>query len=674
VEQTASPGRDAGDRIEVAGSLVMVVTPGVTDPDNFRIVRGNPVFCDTFGYAEAELIGKPYTAIVGDRTDGDVARCFRAAVSVGRTARGGGVFYHRDGEPVWTEWTIRPLSDPELGRIAEFEARVVDRRRPADGDMRSLITALEHATDAIIIYELREGQERPRVQYANHAAELESGFSRRELENASRLGPLTDKASIHAMIESMRQGNPLRTRQRLYRKNGSAYWADMNLRPLLESTPGVWRWIAIERDITEEVEREGLIAAELDAYSTLASAAETFLDSHEREWLERTYVQARQRLIAAARREAAQVLDSMYESALRRLTLYEESIERRNETAAAQAHQADVMAMLAHDIRGPLNTVVVYSDLIAEQSEAHPEITEYTRLISRAANRIVDLTNEVIVAAQLDRNEYKPALEHFDLIALIESVVSLLPGGDRVNFDFCEPQLELEADMAGVRHIVGNLVSNALKYSDPETTVDAIVWREADAVRLEVRDHGMGIPPDELATVFDRFSRASNARASKVRGTGLGLYFVKQLVERSAGTIGIESHVNDGTTVTVRLPLHKHDDVDRVVIVSMEPAHDDRSLIASELRKRGYLVRVVQTAAAAEVALRREPVGLVILDVDVFNPEELVTLWSDCRDRSVRVMTAGAHCDSADALQLRKPFVADDLIRKVEAVAPVRPH
>ena len=60
-----------------------------------------------------------------------------------------------------------------------------------------------------------------------------------------------------------------------------------HLRPLLEPTPGVWRWIAIERDVTEEVEREGLMAAELDAYATLASAAETFLDSHEKERLEK---------------------------------------------------------------------------------------------------------------------------------------------------------------------------------------------------------------------------------------------------------------------------------------------------------------------------------------------------------------------------------------------------
>lgn len=672
MEQTASLGkRDAAGSREATGSLVLVVAPNISDPASFRIVRANDAFCDALGYSSAELAGKPTTVIAGDRGDDEIGRCAREAVTDGVESKGRRAFYHRDGEPVWIEWTVRPNENGDGGRTAMFVGRIAERRRPADGDLRSLITALEHATDAIIIYELREGQHRPRVQYANRAAELISGYSRKELESASRLGPLTDKASFQAMIDSMRNGNPLRTRQRMYRKDGSAYWADMNLRPLLEPTPGVWRWIAIERDVTEEVEREGLMAAELDAYSTLASAAETFLDSHERERLEQTYLQARQRLIAAARREAAQVLDSMYESALRRLTLYEESIERRNETAMAQAHQADVMAMLAHDVRGPLNTVVVYAELIAEMVPDNPEVGEYTHLISRAANRIVELTNEVIVAAQLDRNEYKPALEVLDLIALIENVVALANGGDRVKFDFAERPIELESDPTAIRHIISNLVSNAIKYSDPSTAVDVSVQREDEAVRIEVRDHGIGIPPEDLPTIFERFSRAANARASKIRGTGLGLYFVKQLVERSAGTIAIDSRVNEGTRVTVRLPLRKRDDVDRVVIVSMEPNPDDRSVIASELRKRGYLVRVVQTASAAETALKRETVGLVILDVDVFNPEELVTLWSFCRERSVRVITAGSHCDGNEPLQLRKPFVADDLVRKVEAVAPV---
>jgi PAS domain S-box-containing protein len=667
MERAALPEARDGSRGSPA-ALVVTVAPGTTAADPPRIVGVSDAFCAAFGYAATDLVGKPFTFINGNP---EAMRRFGEAVLDGAPLDGANVSYQRDGHPLWLEWHLHPVNDAERGVLGQIDASVAERRRPADGDLRSLIMALEHASDAIAIYELRDGHDKPRVQYANRAAELQSGYSRKELEHASRLGPLTDKASMHAMLESMRNGEPLRTRQRLYRPDGSAYWADINLRPLLEATPGVWRWIAIERDVTEEVEREGLMAAELEAYATLASAAETFLDSHDKERLEKTYLTARQRLIAAARREAAQVLDSMYESALRRLTLYEESIERRNETAAQQAHQADVMALLAHDIRGPLNTIVGFTELVAESCPEQADVQEYARLVIRAANRVVDLTNEVIVAAQLDRNEYKPAVERFDLLSLVQSVVSLLPGGERVTFDFPEEEIDVDSDMAGIRHIVSNLTSNALKYSDVSTLVDLVVRRSDDAVRIEFRDRGMGIPPDEHTAVFDRFSRASNARASKVRGTGLGLYFVKQLVERGNGNISLDSKVDVGTAVSVTLPLRAVVNIDRAVIVTIESSTDDRSLIASELRKRGHLVRVVQTAASAEAGLRREQVGLVILDVDVFNPEDLATIWSVCRERDVRVMTAGAHSDQADPLQLRKPFVADDLIQKVEAVCPL---
>ncbi len=551
MERAALPeARDESGRSSAA--LVVTVAPGTTAADPPRIVGVSDAFCSAFGYTATDLVGKPFTFINGDP---EAVRRFGDAVAGGAPLKGANVSYQRDGQPLWLEWNLHPVEDAAHGRVGQIDATVGERRSPADGDLRSLIMALEHASDAIAIYELREGHDKPRVQYANRAAELQSGYSRKELEHASRLGPLTDKASVYAMLESMRNGEPLRTRQRLYRPDGSAYWADINLRPLLEPTPGVWRWIAIERDVTEEVEREGLMAAELDAYATLASAAETFLDSHEKERLEKTYHTARQRLIAAARREAAQVLDSMYESALRRLTLYEESIERRNETAAQQAHQADVMALLAHDIRGPLNTVVGFTELVAESCPDQADVQEYTRLVIRAANRVVDLTNEVIVAAQLDRNEYKPAVERFDLLSLIQSVVALLPGGERVTFDFPTEEVDVDSDMAGLRHIVSNLTSNALKYSDAGTMVDVVVRKANDSVRVEFRDRGMGIPADELTAVFDRFSRASNARASKIRGTGLGLYFVKQLVERAGGSISLDSAIDVGTIVSVTLPL-----------------------------------------------------------------------------------------------------------------------
>lgn len=650
--------------------MVLLVRPGLSVSESPRILYANGPFCSTFGYSPDELVGQTTHILRGEGTrPSDVAR-FARIFADGESASGGTLLYTKARLAVYTEWQGNLIEDPEFGKVIQAYGRIVDRRRPADGDLRSLIAAIEHANDAIIIYELFQHDDAPRVQYANRAAEILSGYSRKELHSATRLGAETDRGSVKALIATMQRGESIHSRQLLYRKDGSTYWAEINARPLLESMPGMWRWISIERDITDAVENKGLLTEERDTYSTLAAAAKVFLDSHDRDRLETTHANAREHLIAAGRREAADLLASMYESALRRLTLFTESIDRRNETLDVQAAQSDVMAMLAHDIRGPLNTVIGFAELIGEVSAA-PECAEYAALIVRAGNRVLELTNEVVVAAQLDRNEYKPAQERFDLLSLIESVVSLLPGSGRAKFNFANEHIDVESDMAGVRHIVSNLASNAFKYSDPDSPIDIMVRCAGERVRIVFRDSGMGIPADELETIFDRFARASNAKASNVRGTGLGLYFVKQLVERCHGSIEISSTVGAGTTVTVALPLHTLSSFDVPLILSVESSGEDRSLIASELRKHGYVVRVVPTVAAAEGVMRHDRTGLVIADIDVLGADAMALLGSDCLSRSIPAIITGSSCDADDARQLRKPFVAADLVRKVESIVPL---
>jgi PAS domain S-box-containing protein len=630
------------------------------------IVHADDGICALVGYSAAELAGEPVTALFGSGAGNRRAVSFSTVLRTGEPATGGYLLATKTGDAVYTEWHVRRIEVPG-GPLVIATGRRVERRRAADGDLRSLIAAIEDASDAILIYEWPAGGA-IRVQYANHAAEVLTGFSRSELATASRRGPETDGDSVDAMNAAMQCGEHVRSRQRFHRRDGTGYWVEINARPLLESRPGLWRWIAIERDITEAVEREDSLAAERDAYSTLATAAAVFLDCHEPSQLDETYEKARLRLLAAGRRDALAVLESMYETALHRLTLFAATIEQRNATLDAQAAQTDAMSMLAHDIRGPLNSVIGYSELITEVDGLPDDAKEYTQLVVRAANRVVDITNEVIVAAQLDRNDYKPAIERFDLPALIESVVSLQPSGDRVTFAFAVSQLEFAGDLAGVRHIVSNLVSNALKYSG-DAPVEIELRLEDDRAVIAFRDHGIGIPGDEIESIFDRFARASNARASKIRGTGLGLHFVKQLVERLNGSIAIESRIEEGTTVTVSLPLVGRSNGDEPVVVSIETAGDEHSPVAAELRKRGYPVRVVPSLAAAEVVLRHELVRLVIADDDVLDRSCVASLRTECTERGLPLLMMGSTLDDLRSDALRVPFVGDDLVSKVESLA-----
>jgi len=110
-------------------------------------------------------------------------------------------------------------------------------------------------------------------------------------------------------------------------------------------------------------------------------------------------------------------------------------------------------------------------------------------------------------------------------------------------------------DLQGYRLIVSNLVSNAVKYTSAGWVRVSLRREERWAV-LEVRDSGMGIPADDIPKLFTDFFRASNARRSKIRGTGVGLAGVKELVERFGGELELTSEENKGSAFRVRLPLH----------------------------------------------------------------------------------------------------------------------
>ena len=114
-------------------------------------------------------------------------------------------------------------------------------------------------------------------------------------------------------------------------------------------------------------------------------------------------------------------------------------------------------------------------------------------------------------------------------------------------------------DCGRLERALGNLFSNAVKYSPGGGEVAVMIWRErcadGDWAAIAVRDRGLGIPPADLAHVFDRFYRGGNV-VGQIDGAGLGLASVHQVVEQHGGTVSVESRVGSGTTFTVRLPLY----------------------------------------------------------------------------------------------------------------------
>jgi len=241
-------------------------------------------------------------------------------------------------------------------------------------------------------------------------------------------------------------------------------------------------------------------------------------------------------------------------------------LEARNRAlaeAAAMNHQ--FVATVAHELRGPLSSVVSFGHLLgdAEAGGLSEEQHEYLDVIDRNANRLLRMIEDLLLLSRLDSGtlQLRPAPVHLaDLLATVaahrgpaaaEAGVSLV-----VEVADGPP---LVCDETRVHQLISNLLGNAVRFTAPGGSVAVRARPEADGWRIEVSDTGIGIPAAELSRVFSAFFRGSNAGAAPGQpgtpGSGLGLVLTRAIAELHGGTIQVASADGAGTTVIVSLPM-----------------------------------------------------------------------------------------------------------------------
>jgi signal transduction histidine kinase len=150
--------------------------------------------------------------------------------------------------------------------------------------------------------------------------------------------------------------------------------------------------------------------------------------------------------------------------------------------------------------------------------------------------------------------------EPTDLVTLVQRVVRrlhMMAERHLLSIDTTRAHLVLPLDSQRIEQVLSNLIGNAIKYSPDEGAIEIMLREEGEAKRvvLSVRDHGIGIPMQQQASIFGRFMRADNARAYGIGGTGLGLYLSRELVELHGGRIWFESTEGQGSTFFLALPI-----------------------------------------------------------------------------------------------------------------------
>ncbi|MDO8279271.1 MAG: sensor histidine kinase [Burkholderiaceae bacterium] len=224
----------------------------------------------------------------------------------------------------------------------------------------------------------------------------------------------------------------------------------------------------------------------------------------------------------------------------------------------AAAHEQFV-AMISHELRTPIATIeAALSNLTREAPDASPERSRRYQSIHRALGRMKMLIANYLVQGQAQAGNFHAVFGVVQFDDLLRTVLMDIPAPSarrRVNLTQAEGKLRIQGDMDLLRSALTNVIDNALKYSGPSQSVSVRSGRIGSIVRVSVRDQGHGIPPEELARIFEPHYRAPGR--SSVSGAGLGLPIVKRIIDLHHGNIQVSSTLGWGTVVTIELPCEQ---------------------------------------------------------------------------------------------------------------------
>ena len=517
-----------------------------------------------FGWSKAEATGKPmptvpiegsenFESIVRSQVEGQS----RDGIEMRLRAKDGRVL----DVSLWTS----PICAPD-GRITGVMAAIADvtaRRRAeqerlealereeaarlqakADGRFRNL---LEAAPDAIIEVD-REGG----ILLMNAVAEKMFGYDRKELlgHSIELLVPERFRGTHHQHRMNYwdhPQTRPMGTGLDLnaQRKDGSRFPVEISLSPV-QSDDG-FRVSAFIRDVTE-------------------------------------------------RKRAEEQIRAMHERFTAELTVTNQQLELRNrEVERANRLKSDFLASMSHELRTPLHTIIGFSELLREEIEGtlNEKQKRFLGHIHQDSLHLLELINDILDLSKIEAGRLELRIEDFDAAQAIEEVMaSVRPLAINKALNLTSNIAEgvcLKADRVRFKEVLYNLLNNAVKFTPHSGRIRIDGSTDPDFARIAVNDTGIGLPPEEHESIFNKFYQAAATTKGIREGTGLGLAITKRLVEQHGGRIWIESEVGKGSRFSFTIPL-----------ATAKPAEPEE---VASAENQGPLVLIIEDEKAAQELL-----------------------------------------------------------------------
>jgi signal transduction histidine kinase len=237
-----------------------------------------------------------------------------------------------------------------------------------------------------------------------------------------------------------------------------------------------------------------------------------------------------------------------------------------NEANAKLRELADMkeefLALTTHDLRSPLTVIsgVISFFTSGRLGKLSPEQQNMVAMMERNAQSLIELVNDLLDASKLESGALRLDIASIDLGGLVDEVRETMEPMAREKGITMEEHLghelpPVEADRPKLRRIIVNLLSNAVKFTGKGGTVQLKAEPIGDQVRISISDTGVGIAPEDVERLFDKYEQARSRATRGEKGTGLGLYITKQLVELHGGEIKVTSEVGRGSTFSFTLPI-----------------------------------------------------------------------------------------------------------------------
>lgn len=324
--------------------------------------------------------------------------------------------------------------------------------------------------------------------------------------------------------------------------------------------------------------------------------------------------------------------------------------EQTLKTREASETLKKFLAMFSHELRSPLNSIIGFSDLLASQLEELPQssVEEFMKNINASGKHLQLIINDILDLSKIESGTLDLHIASYPVSYFEESIRRVLSASiqeRQINLEFAfSPEFdEIVVDQTRFKQILINLVSNAIKFSDPGGTVRISSRREGNDIQFEVLDHGIGIKAADVTHLFKPFKQAADGKGMNRNGIGLGLVITKKLIELHGGTIWIDSAWGEGSTVSFRIPL--------VIDVS------------TELGKQGEML--LEVLKRENKPLRDEERPLALIVEDSLQAAELMKMHVESAGYRVVIAKDGAEAVEM-AKELRPTVITLDLMLPVK--------